>query len=86
MHGGGQEFESPQLHHKFKSVPGDLLLCGKPLIVPNRSGDHLLDLVKGFILQLRIEGYSSRTIKTYQPNLKNFTDYLSDRDIVSVAP
>jgi site-specific recombinase XerD len=43
-------------------------------------------LLKGFILQLRIEGYSPRTIDTYHRNLQNFISYMGDTDIASVTP
>ena len=86
MHGGGQGFESPQLHQKPKTIDEERLPSNEAPIAPNKAVNHLPELIDGFILQLRIEGYSPRTIDTYRRNLNTLAQYLCDTDIASVTP
>jgi site-specific recombinase XerD len=52
----------------------------------NTAPDSLHELVEGFILQLKIENYSPRTISYYSDYVKNFVSYLGNTDISTVTP
>ena len=89
MHGGGQGFESPQLHFESKAETSQRLPTHKAPICNNTAPNGLRDLLEGFILQLRIEGYSPKTINYYHNNIYDIYDfvaYLGDADISTVTP
>ena len=86
MHGGGQGFESPQLHFESKADTFQRLPTDKSTIGTNTSPNGLRDLLEGFILQLRIERYSPKTIHYYHNYIDDFVACLGEADISTVTP
>jgi hypothetical protein len=86
LHGGGQGFESPQLHFESKAETSQRLPTHKAPIGPNTAPNGLRDLLEGFILQLRIEGYSPKTINYYHNYIDDFVARIGEADISTVTP
>ena len=86
MHGGGQGFESPQLHFEFKTETSQRLPTDKSTTGPNTPPNGVRDLLEGFILQLRIEGYSPKTINYYHNYAEDFVACLGEAHISTLTP
>jgi hypothetical protein len=86
LHGGGQGFESPQLHFESKAETAQRLPTHKAPTGTNTPPNGLRDLLEGFILQLRIEGYSPKTINYYHNYIDDFVARLGEADISTVTP